>query len=925
MSFFAILESLLIGPLKLIFEIIFELANRFVNHPGISIIFLSLVMNILVLPLYKRADAMQEEARDKDMLLSRGVSHIKKTFKGDEKMMILQAYYRQNNYKPTDALNGSVSLLLEIPFFMAAYQFLSHLDVLKGVSLGPIADLSKPDGLLVIGGLAINLLPILMTLINCISSALYLKGFPLKTKIQLYSMAAFFLVFLYTSPSGLVFYWTLNNAFSLVKTIFYKIKNPAKVIKFLTAIIGTVAIVFAIFFFNTPHVKRKLFVIFIGLVLWLPALITILKSKVNIKIKGFDAEPNRKLFIADSLFLTVLVGLRIPFSFISASPQEYVDITYFHNPIWFGVNSFCLAIGTFMIWLRVFYWLANKKGKVIFERLIAILCSVFLINYMFFGANLGNMSPSLQFENDVFFKVSEQIINIFVICIVAVGMYFVAKKWGKKLTAIVLVATLAFSVMSVIDVNTTRKSVNTIAKIQNNQKPQFTLSTKGKNVVVIMLDRAMGQYIPYIMKEKPELKEKFDGFTYFANTVSFAGHTNLAVPALFGGYEYTPVEMNKRDQEELAQKHNEAALVLPTLFSQNGFDITVCDIPYINYDWISDPAFFNTVPNTSSFRTEGYFGDDKVKQKTIDNNRRNFFCLSLMKTMPLFMQPTIYHKGTYNQSISPVDEQSNSIQTTSGMSKAQGLSNDFMEKYHVLDNMTTMTEITNTPKNTFLAFVNNMTHEPVLLQAPEYEVSASVDNTWYDAQNPNRFIVDDRKMKVDNDYIMKHYHTNILALKKLGEWFDYLRENGVYDNTKIIIASDHGYPLENFDELIFDKDNQYKNVNLYAPLLLVKDFNAHGFETSDEFMTNADVPTLATNGVIENPVNPFTNKIINSDEKTAHNQLITMSNKYDTYENDGNTFMPSGWISVKDNLWDRNNWKFYDKEIVLKEHALPQN
>ena len=221
MSFLTILETILLGPLKLLFEMIFQLANKFVNHPGMSIIFLSLIMNILVLPLYKRADAMQEEARDTDAKLHDGVAHIKKVFSGDEKMMILQTYYRQNNYKPTSALNGSVSLLLEIPFFMAAYQFLSNLELLNGASLGPISDLGAPDGLLVVGGITINLLPVIMTLVNVISCALYLKGFPLKTKIQLYGMALFFLVFLYTSPAGLVFYWTLNNVFSLVKTIFY--------------------------------------------------------------------------------------------------------------------------------------------------------------------------------------------------------------------------------------------------------------------------------------------------------------------------------------------------------------------------------------------------------------------------------------------------------------------------------------------------------------------------------------------------------------------------------------------------------------------------------------------------------------------------------------------------------------------------------
>lgn len=150
--FLDIIYTILIGPLQLLFEMIFAIANRYTQHPGLSIIVLSLVMNFLVLPLYKRADQMQEEARDIEKKLEKGVKHIKKTFSGDERMMILQTYYQQNHYKPTDALNGSVSLLLEIPFFIAAYQFLSHLELLQGVSLGPIADLGSQDALLVLGG-----------------------------------------------------------------------------------------------------------------------------------------------------------------------------------------------------------------------------------------------------------------------------------------------------------------------------------------------------------------------------------------------------------------------------------------------------------------------------------------------------------------------------------------------------------------------------------------------------------------------------------------------------------------------------------------------------------------------------------------------------------------------------------------------------
>lgn len=116
MSIMQILETLLISPLKLVFEFIFSIAYESIGHPGWAIFALSLAMNILVLPLYRQADAMQEKARQVEEKLHDGVAHIKRTFSGDERMMILQAYYRENHYSPLSALNGSVSLLLEIPF-----------------------------------------------------------------------------------------------------------------------------------------------------------------------------------------------------------------------------------------------------------------------------------------------------------------------------------------------------------------------------------------------------------------------------------------------------------------------------------------------------------------------------------------------------------------------------------------------------------------------------------------------------------------------------------------------------------------------------------------------------------------------------------------------------------------------------------------
>ena len=47
---------MIISPIELLFEVIFTIANRAIGNAGISILFLSLAVNFLVLPLYKRAD-----------------------------------------------------------------------------------------------------------------------------------------------------------------------------------------------------------------------------------------------------------------------------------------------------------------------------------------------------------------------------------------------------------------------------------------------------------------------------------------------------------------------------------------------------------------------------------------------------------------------------------------------------------------------------------------------------------------------------------------------------------------------------------------------------------------------------------------------------------------------------------------------------
>ena len=911
------LFTLFIGPLKTLFDIIYILLYKLTQNPGLSVIGLSLVMNFLLLPLYNQTDAIQLEAIETDKRLKPFVSHIKKTFKGNEQFMMLQTCYRQNHYKPTDAVKGISPLLLEIPFFMAAYNYLSEQALLQYAQFGPIADLAKPDGMLVFGTFSMNLLPILMTLINVFSTIIYTKDAPFKTKAQLYGMAALFLILLYDSPSGLVLYWTLNNLFSLIKNIFIRMKHPRKVLSILSSLTGFILLIYVLAFHELDSMKKYCFIAGLFCLLQLPL---VLKKK-----KAQSAVPQnlRSGFFFSCTFLCILIGVLIPSAVIKASPAEFVDFTRI-NPLFYVLSTFLTAAGIFLIWLPVFFTISNNSGKQILYLGTWVFACVAVVDYMFFGADYGTLSPSLTYlETPVFGRAA---FNTLLVLVIAAAAFLIFKKKIRFVGFICATLSLAIALMSCMNLIGIQKGYKeTIAAMgsgnSSNGNDIIPLNKGGKNVMVLMMDRAIGAYIPYIMNEKPELLEKFSGFTYYPNTVSFGPNTNSGSPALFAGYEYTPEKINARSDESLESKHNEALKVMPVLFDSNGFEVTVCDPTYASYQWVSDLSIYDEYKNIASYHaiehcTSARSGSHLLHRRAEKN--RNFFFYSLMRVAPVPLHPVIYSDGTYSanqRELTAEDLQAQidtdlgafiGTQKRDGLLKASGIFDSFFEEYTVLDHLPKLTRIQDSDRNTFMMMSNETTHEPSLLQEPDYVPAPSVDNTQYEYEHGDRFVVNGRTMSMETEQQVMHYQVNMAALLKLGQWFDFLKENDVYDNTRIIIVADHGRGIRQFDDLIFG-DEYYEDALRYMPLLMVKDFGSTEFTTDDTFMTNADVPTIAMNGLIENPLNPFSGMPINSDAKSQPVRIL--NTEWDTGINHGNVFLPGPWVSVHDNAWDINNWE----------------
>ncbi|MBR0148792.1 MAG: YidC/Oxa1 family membrane protein insertase [Lachnospiraceae bacterium] len=477
----SIFNIFFIVPLNLLYEVIFTSLYDATSNYGVSIILLSFIVNVLALPLYYEADLIQDEERKARSHISKWEQHIKKHFRGDEKYLILQTYYRQCGYRPYYAMRSALPLLLQIPLFISAYRYISGLKELKGISFIGISDLGSPDGLLHIGLYSINLLPVIMTIINLCSAAVYLGDRDKKEKIQSCMIALIFLIILYKSPAGLVIYWIFNQLFSVIKNVFGRY----------------------------------------------------LKSR-NFDIKNIFEYVGKKVGVGWKELYPVLFFL---FTLFVYAPAEI----YLKNSqeFWFTYIDMCSVFAEIaIIGLLVLLWVLYR-----FPRFITIIHGV-LLGVALMSFVQGNVLPydygvldgtAIDWSRYEF----RSIYNTIIWALVVISVIVIFCKNNKalsvliwKLSYVVLfiqVITLAIGMSGVK--NTVKDDVNGYISTQN----EFNISSK-KNTIVLVLDAFDSGLMQDLIMEYPqEVEQALCDFTYYPDTVGASGNTSNSVPIYLSG------------------------------------------------------------------------------------------------------------------------------------------------------------------------------------------------------------------------------------------------------------------------------------------------------------------------------------------------------------------------------------------------------
>lgn len=625
---------------------------------------------------------------------------------------------------------------------------------------------------------------------------------------------------------------------------------------------------------------------------------------INIKLFNFNNlfsnesffKNRNKLILLSCLVITLLSGFFIPSSLIGNSPQEFRD------PFYLIFNDFSMSIGLFLFYPFFIYILFSEKIKNILTFLLICFTAIALINTFIMVGNYININADFVFDNTDLLKASsyQTILNIvFILSIILILLFILLKSKTMLIINIYTIIIIALISVSIFDIKNIIIGQNELKKINAynssvNTDKIFNLSKTGENIFVFILDRAIPSYWLDALERFPEYKKKLDGFTIYPNTVSLGLNTSSSIASIYAGYNYSSYNLKQKDLYDtfLAPKgvttnslevNNEAVLSIPLSLEQYGYETSILEPLFVNNNYNAvDTTIFTNYKNINAYANSS-FEEEEIRKYIGNINNKNLIKniairFSIFRMLPINLRYSFYDDKKWFINNSGNNNGNISINT-----------------YAVLSSIKDKINITDENKKYYNSLHNMLPH------MPDYFNSDFLPSFY------TRDVEDNDLKTYKNDFSTRHFYCNVATLNLMLELLEFLKENDVYDNTKIIIASDHGWFVDTVSS-----DNLF--VNWYNPLLMFKDFNSRGEVKIDtNFMTSADIPYLTTKH-ISNIRDFFNNDLITNDSKSNGVYMIAHPWK-------GNNIK---FYYVKDNVLDVNNWKKFEmqKDKSMKEIPL---
>jgi|GEM_PF-730619 len=951
--------QILLWPFTTLITKVFEFSFFLTGNYGISLILVSFFITLITAPLYILADKWKAEELTLKNKMAHSLQSINTHYTGSKKFYLTKTLQKIWGYTGLHSFKTSFGLILQIPFFFGAYEALTHYTGYQGVGFLFLQDLSKADSLF----FGFSLMPFIMTLVNILSAAYYSRSFSWHKNKSLYIMAAVFLVLLYKSPSALLVYWTMNNVFSILKTF---------VLKKLGLSVGTVEAVqvrkeknigFYIQNFlktNTDFLPLFIFILFMSLGVYLSSRIQYTFFAVLVFLSSiFTAfsfvlaiiKKDKKLLILYAFFSPVILilfyvflksgrdnphismsnfALLIEFSilllgFISYlklffKPKEQSTIANRMGKKNFALNN-CIIAGAYAFYVFIFQpvkiYLTGPKDiglSLSFYLLFSGLITAIVLALIVLALKVKNKNIQFYFSNALIyiflssiifssllmiqagtldgfsFQYTEEItlmplwrylLNPFIV----IGLFYFARflliKKQELLKNISIIFILVLSINIIYAIRHTQKELFVDTKLlsQSDELPKdafdnLVFSTTKQNVVYLIVDNLNGNYLSRLIKEDSSYIEKFDGFSYYPDCLSLGNHTIVSLRGMFGGEQYSPLALQNNGltgDEEMKQVSDEFFQTV----KNNNYRATIINPSYF-YPKSNEST---RVVHSSSYRNY-WMKKNNVKEikSTVD-----------MKFFPLLV--SLFHSASWQLKY-PIYDRDAWLVFNKGLAVARS---NAMANLVYIDLMADFIQSTEESSGLFMFYHCDLPHTPFAINKD----GNLIDEGYPEPSIPSFYNAP------------AAYYTAKKTFDLILDFTDALKKQNLYDNTIIVIASDHGNPYFDNDINIKEKSvMQNVDYSRAQTLFLVKGINEKGpLQTRDDLVSSADILSyLYSSGAFIKDVDILDFPPTKREERIYSCLAVSYA---DLVEKDS---VPYRSYSVKGPLADINSWTAKEKE-----------
>lgn len=416
----------------------------------------------------------------------------------------------------------------------------------------------------------------------------------------------------------------------------------------------------------------------------------------------------------------------------------------------------------------------------------------------------------------------------------ALGLHLLVRFGGRRIVAALILLQASLLVTSALRVVRDPFAGAMAEEAQESRGEDLLRYSPGEpNVLILVLDRFMGSFVESILEDEPHLATRLDGFTWYPRSLAAGQNSIAGIHALLAGYDYTVPEMNGRNRL-LRDLSTEAYSLLPINFTRAGWRVNM-----INPRGLG----FTAAGDCSLLEVEGLRCDHVPSSPILQRARELDFPLTALSRSQFADLLSLL--GAMRASPYSVKEILKRKGWTPFLDHSAGTS---FAHWAQLDALPEVSSIEGGQPTLNLLW-NLLPHEPYFLDLdcrPRTEM----------LELPSEVAEREGHM---SDFSFQHELAARCSLLLVADYLDWMKDVGVYDDTTIVLVSDHGVvgPVSDRSSRAVAGGTQENVFARFRSLLLVKQRNERGeLRVSEEFVPNPEVPRIVCRE-IGGCVNPF--------------------------------------------------------------------